>query len=103
MLSLRQLSKVIRSYGWPATHLGEESLERLVALNAERAAEERRGMVRWLRPEFQNPQAGGQTALDSGEEAAAPTAAASKEKLPWPKALADQAKAARPRWPPSPR
>jgi len=35
----------------------EELLSRLVALNAERAAEEARGIVRWLRPEFQNPQA----------------------------------------------
>ncbi len=34
----------------------EAVLERLVALNAERAAEEARGLVRWLRPEFQNPQ-----------------------------------------------
>ena len=30
-------------------------LLRLVALNAERAAEEARGVVRWLRPEFQDP------------------------------------------------
>ena len=30
-------------------------LERLVALNAERAAEEARGHIRWLRPEFQDP------------------------------------------------
>ncbi len=33
----------------------EELLVRLVALNAERAAEESRGEVRWLRPEFQDP------------------------------------------------
>ena len=33
----------------------EELLVRLVALNAERAAEESRGTVRWLRPEFQDP------------------------------------------------
>lgn len=35
----------------------EELLRRLVALNAERAAEEARGLVRWLRPEYQNPSA----------------------------------------------
>ena len=34
----------------------EAILERLVALNAERAAEEARGEVRWLRPEFQHPE-----------------------------------------------
>ena len=33
----------------------EELLVRLVALNAERAVEESRGTVRWLRPEFQDP------------------------------------------------
>ena len=33
----------------------EQLLQRLVALNAERAAEESRGEVRWLRPEFQDP------------------------------------------------
>jgi hypothetical protein len=44
-------------------------LERLVALNAERAAEEARGLVRWLRPEFQNPQATPtQQAIDTGPE-----------------------------------
>lgn len=44
---------------WLATLTDEEILERLVALNAERAEEESRGIVRWLRPEFQNPTAGG--------------------------------------------
>jgi hypothetical protein len=33
----------------------EELLTRLVALNQERAAEEKRGLVRWLRPEYQKP------------------------------------------------
>ena len=35
----------------------EAILERLGALNAERPAEEARGVVRWLRPAFQNPSA----------------------------------------------
>jgi hypothetical protein len=35
--------------------LEETLLSCLVVLNAERAAEERRGLVRWLRPELQNP------------------------------------------------
>ncbi len=46
---------VFEAYGWPVTLTDEEILERLVALNAERAAEEQQGVVRWLRPEFQNP------------------------------------------------
>jgi hypothetical protein len=33
-------------------------LEKLVALNAERAAEEKRGLVRWLRPGYQRARAG---------------------------------------------
>lgn len=59
---LRQIHDDL-AYGWPADpsassgrRLGDdEILRRLVALNAERAAEERRGLVRWLRPDFQNP------------------------------------------------
>jgi hypothetical protein len=47
---------VFEAYGWPTTLTDEEILERLVALNHERAEEEKRGLVRWLRPEFQNPQ-----------------------------------------------
>ncbi|MHB8764596.1 MAG: class I SAM-dependent DNA methyltransferase, partial [Deferrisomatales bacterium] len=46
---------VFDAYGWPATLSDEQILERLVALNAERAAEEKRGLVRWLRPEYQKP------------------------------------------------
>jgi hypothetical protein len=44
---------VFDAYGWPATLTDDEILERLVSLNHERAAEEKRGLVRWLRPEFQ--------------------------------------------------
>lgn len=36
----------------------EELLSRLVKLNAERAAEEARGLVRWQRPEYQQKAAG---------------------------------------------
>lgn len=43
---------VFDAYGWPVTLTDDEILERLVALNHERVAEEKRGLVRWLRPEF---------------------------------------------------
>jgi hypothetical protein len=54
---------VFAAYGWQdlwaaqqtGTDINETILERLVALNAERAAEERNGLIRWLRPEYQNP------------------------------------------------
>ena len=51
---------VFAAYGWPVTLTDEETFrsERLVALNAERAAEEQRGLIRWLRPDFQNSAAG---------------------------------------------
>lgn len=71
----------------------EAVLERLVALNTERAAEERRGLVRWLRPAFQNPEgATGTTAIDLGEVAATPKAAKATKRA-WPKALPDQVRA----------
>jgi hypothetical protein len=57
---LRQLhdeldAAVFAAYGWPVNLTDEEILERLVALNQERATEEKQGIIRWLRPEFQNP------------------------------------------------
>lgn len=49
---------VAEAYGWPADLPEEEVLARLVALNRERAKEEARGLVRWLRPEYQIPRFG---------------------------------------------
>ena len=46
---------VCDAYGWPVTLADEEILARLVALNAERAAEEAQGTIRWLRPQYQAP------------------------------------------------
>jgi hypothetical protein len=44
---------VMAAYGWPHD-LGDDALvERLVALNRERSAEEGQGRIRYLRPEFQ--------------------------------------------------
>ena len=83
---------VFDAYGWPVTLTDEEILERLVALNAERAAEEARGLIRWLRPDFQNRSQQTQQAIDidetSDEETATtkPLAKAkeSPKKLPLP-------------------
>jgi hypothetical protein len=44
---------VFDAYGWPRDLSDEQILERLVALNAKRAEEEKRGLIRWLRPEYQ--------------------------------------------------
>ncbi len=51
-------SLVARAYGWPENLSDEETIARLVALNAERAAEEKRGLIRWLRPDYQRQRAG---------------------------------------------
>jgi hypothetical protein len=63
VLILRELhhkidALVAEAYGWPADLSDEEFLARLVALNAERAAEEKRGLIRWLRPDYQRARAG---------------------------------------------
>jgi len=74
----------------------EQLLERLVALNAERAAEETRGLIRWLRPEFQNPQGSAlptQGGLDTGEDDVVAEKTAAAKKQPWPKDLTDQVRA----------
>ncbi|HYH84728.1 MAG TPA: DNA methyltransferase, partial [Pyrinomonadaceae bacterium] len=82
------------AYGWPDALSDEEILERLVNLNAERAAEERRGQVRWLRPDFQRPASG--VAAEFGEDfEPAATAAAKEKKQLWPKSLPEQARALR--------
>lgn len=92
---------VFDAYGWPATLKGEEILERLVALNRERADEEKRGLIRWLRPEFQNPageRAATQTELvEAGLETgdAPEPKAKSKGKPAFPKALPERIRAAR--------
>jgi hypothetical protein len=46
---------VFEAYGWEPTLTDEAILEHLVALNAERATEERNGHIRWLRPDYQAP------------------------------------------------
>ncbi|MDZ4761695.1 MAG: type IIL restriction-modification enzyme MmeI [Alphaproteobacteria bacterium] len=48
----------LEAYDWPHNLSDEAILERLVALNRTRAEEERRGHVRWLRPDYQKPRAG---------------------------------------------
>jgi hypothetical protein len=48
---------VLQAYGWADAPDTDELLSRLVALNAQRAAEEKNGRTRWLRPAFQDPSA----------------------------------------------
>lgn len=83
---------VAEAYGWPADLSDEDILTRLVALNKTRAAEEAKGLIRWLRPEFQAPGAAApqvNATLDLGD---APVAAPATI-IPWPKTLAEQVSA----------
>jgi hypothetical protein len=100
---LRQLhddldAAVAEAYGLPVTATEKEILTFLCALNVQRAAEERNGLIRWLRPSFQHPTATAtQVTLDTGdgELVAKPTKAKPAAKLAWPKTLAEQAQAVR--------
>ncbi len=83
---------VLEAYGWPSNLTDEEILENLVALNQERALEEAAGQVRWLRPEFQNPE-GAAIQPAAGFEAATPDKKV--EPQPWPATLPEQATAVR--------
>jgi hypothetical protein len=114
--TLRQLhddldAAVAAAYGWPWPLTDAEILEKVVALNAARAAEEAKGIVRWLRPDYQKPLFAGEkqsalgltdsetvggalrpdksSAKKSGRKAP-PTA---KAKTTWPKTLADRVRA----------
>jgi hypothetical protein len=66
----------------------EAILQQLVALNAERASEEARGVVRWLRPGFQHPAsetAPAQAEIETGAETSADIAAVALAKpQAWP-------------------
>lgn len=90
---LRQLhAAVAAAYGWPADLPDDDILTRLVALNAERAAEEAAGHIRWLRPAYQDPTgATTQTGLGLVTPDVVPAKSkASKAKEPWPKTLAER-------------
>jgi len=86
---------VADAYGWPADLDDEAILARVVALNRERRAEERRGHVRWLRPDYQAPRFAPAAATQE-EFAVAPAAAtAASAKPAWPKALPERITAVR--------
>ena len=83
---------VAEAYGWPADLPSEDILFRLVTLNAARAAEERSGLVRWLRPEFQQVTAiqGGLSVEIEENVTSDPTS-----RQPWPVSLPERVRAVR--------
>lgn len=90
---------VLDAYGFPHDTSDEGIVEKLVALNADRVAEEETGLVRWLRPALQNPS--GSEALQAGlidastsEESLVFKITAADTQL-WPKQLPDRIAAVR--------
>lgn len=76
-------------HSWPADLSDEDSLTSLVALNKARSAEEAKGVVRWLRPDFHASSAVApqvNATLDLGEV----SAPAHTNVIPWPKTFAEQ-------------
>ena len=104
---LRQLhddldAAVAEAYAIPPTASDDAILTHLCALNAQRAAEERTGQIRWLRPAFQRMKdEGGRMKTEQGALAipdAAPLHPSSLIPHPsakWPKSFAEQALAVR--------
>ncbi|MCL5741168.1 MAG: class I SAM-dependent DNA methyltransferase, partial [Betaproteobacteria bacterium] len=96
---------VLAAYGLPATASTDDILAHLVQLNTQRAAEEAQGRVRWLRPDFQNPQNSLQKQELLSQDSQAPEADFDSEKSlskpeqtkptqhPWPPTLPEQVRA----------
>ena len=85
---------VFDAYGWAADLTDAQILTRLVALNATRAEEERRGEIRWLRPDFQIPRfAKGldkQAVAEDGAQLVANLGAETVQKRAFPQAAVEQ-------------
>ena len=83
---------VAEAYGWPWPMTDAEILDRLVALHDVRVEEEKQGIIRWLRPEFQAP---GQTVAAPPAELAlatelAPVIAVADSIMLWPAEAVEQ-------------
>ncbi len=91
---------VADAYGWPIDLPDEEILERLVAINHERAAEEKKGLIRWLRPDFQDPDGKSRIqpafeGMDQDSEIPQSATHLSQTQITWPKTVPDQLRAIR--------
>ncbi|MGB3502909.1 MAG: DNA methyltransferase [Mesorhizobium sp.] len=96
VLILRELhdrldAAVVKSYGWHADIDAEQILGSLVWLNEVRAAEERRGFIKWLRPEYQIDKIGPLAHRADRVQAILATKVRAK-KAPFPAARLDQAR-----------
>lgn len=97
---------VLAAYGWSDLTPDDSAalLDRLVTLNTERAREEAGGLIRWLRPDFQNPGAAAPPAgqpVDTPQQGkmvlpenpASTSTPATGSKRPWPPGLPEQVRA----------
>jgi hypothetical protein len=85
---------VAAAYGWSWPLSGDEILARLVALHVERSAEEKRGVIRWLRPAFQHPGGATPEARQEDLEITTPETAPSAARRPqWPSTAVAQLQA----------
>jgi hypothetical protein len=82
----------LRAYGWPTGLTDFELLERLVALNSERDAAEKKGEVHWLRPDYQMTLAQTSDAADN-EALELVITSAHPERISFPSSPIDQASA----------
>ena len=101
----QQRKRVLAGYGMPASSTTDDILAHLVQLNTQRAAEDAQGRMRWLRPDFQNPQNSVQKQELLAQEEKAPEADLDSEKplskpeqtkpqqLPWHATLPEQVRA----------
>lgn len=106
---LRQLhdeldAAVAQAYGWPSGLPEAEILARLVDLNHKRAGEEKDGIIRWLRPEYQcrdktrpvkQAKLGIETPAKPAKKGKAPKRAAKTTPRIWPATLPEQFQAVR--------
>jgi hypothetical protein len=86
---------VFEAYGWPSTLSRAEILIRLAALNRQRDAEERSGVIRWLRPEYQRTEGASQATLETDGEIEMAEAVSKKKRSQWPATLSEQVRAIR--------
>lgn len=85
---------VADAYGFAADLSEQEVLARLVALNHARATEEKRGLVRWLRPDYQMPRFGKgvdtQAMAEDGAQIAADLVGTTIQKPAFPSGAVEQ-------------
>lgn len=87
---------VFDAYGWAIDLTDDQLLENLVTLNAQRAEEERNGIIRWLRPDYQAPNTVHlQGKIEGISTATAELAVTPATQQPFPKDFKDQLAAIR--------